>query len=88
MRHPTVLADQRQRLVLVKGGRGSRLLDRAVKISENGVDRSGKPLKVVSREMQVIFGTFGGRLSIQRSPPRWIEAAYASQAAAYIRGLA
>ena len=83
VRHASILADQRHRLVLVKGGDGSRLLTKAVKISEIGMDRSGKPLKVLSNEMQRVFGTFGGRVSIQRSPPRWIDPNFSQQAAEY-----
>lgn len=87
VRHPSVLGEQRQRLVLVQGGAGSRLLSKAVKISELGSDRSGKPLKVLSREMQAVFGTFGGHVSIQRSPPRWVASMYADGAAKYLRML-
>ncbi len=72
VRHESVFLDQRDRLVLVKGGSGSRLLTKAVKISVMGRDRAGKPLKVLSPEMQQIFGDFGGKLSFQRSPTRWV----------------
>lgn len=87
VRQPEILADQRRRLVLIKGGPGSRLLDKAVKISDIGVDRSGKPLKVLSHDMQAIFGTFEGRISIQRSPPRWVHATSLLSAAEYVRTL-
>jgi Nucleotide modification associated domain 3 len=87
VRHMSLFVEQYQRLVLVKGGDGSRLLKRAVKISEVSVDRAGKPLKVVSREMQAIFGTFGGHISIQRSPPRWVDGTQAHRAAEYLRSL-
>ena len=74
VRHLAMFEEQRSRLVLVKGGAGSRLLKYAVKISAVGHDKSGRPLKVLSPEMPKIFGTFGGRISIQRSPPRWVAA--------------
>jgi hypothetical protein len=59
---------------------------KAVKISVIGQDRAGKPLKILSPEMQQIFGTFGGKISIQRSPPR-VGVEYVSGAACFMRGL-
>lgn len=88
VRHESVFFDQRDRLVLVKGGSGSRLLTKAVKISVVGQDRSGKPLKVLSPEMQQIFGNFDGKLSFQRSPTRWVANEYVLGAARFVRGLA
>jgi Nucleotide modification associated domain 3 len=88
VRHESVFLDQRDRLVLVKGGAGSRLLTKAVKISVMGQDRAEKPLKVLSPEMQQIFGAFGGRISIQRSSPRWVANEHVSGAARFVRGLA
>jgi hypothetical protein len=73
VRYPSVFQKQRDELVLVKGGPGSRLLEKAHRISSVGVNRSGQPLKILSPEMQRVFGTFGGKVSIQRSPPRWVE---------------
>jgi hypothetical protein len=75
-------------LVLVKGGCGSRFLTKAVKISVMGRDRAGKPLKVLSREMQQIFGRFDGKLSFQRSPTRWVANEHVPAAACFVRGLA
>jgi hypothetical protein len=88
VRHESVFFDQRDRLVLVKGGSGSRLLTKAVKISVMGRDRAGKPLKVLSPEMQQIFGAFDGKLSFQRSPTRWVANEYVAGAACFVRGLA
>jgi Nucleotide modification associated domain 3 len=85
--HQTIFLNQRDRLVLIKGGAGSRLLTKAVKISVPGQDRSGRPLKVLSSEMQRIFGDFNGRPSIQRSPPRWVDSGHVSGAARFVRGL-
>lgn len=64
--------DRRSSLVLVKGGTGSRLLERAVCISQDGADRNGKRIKVLSKKMRRVFGEFNGKVGIQRSPPRWI----------------
>jgi hypothetical protein len=87
VRHRSLFEVQRDRLVLVKGAPGSRLLDRAVLISEPGVDRSGRTLHVISSEMRAIFGDFDGRVSIQRSPPRWVAPAFSARAAAFVRSL-
>jgi Nucleotide modification associated domain 3 len=87
VRHGAIFLKQRDRLVLVKGGSGSRLLNQAVKISSPGQDRAGKPLKVLSSEMQRIFGSFDGKLSFQRSPTRWVANEYVSGAVCFVRGL-
>lgn len=87
VRHESVFLEQRDRLVLVKGGPGSRLLNKAKKISVMGADRSGKPLKVLSPEMQAILGGFGGRISFQRSPTRWVSEEFTNQAASFVRQL-
>ncbi len=83
VRHEKIFQEQRDRLVLVKGAPGSRLLTRAVLISVLGEDRAGKPLKVLSPQMQQIFGEFGGKLSFQRSPTRWVAAEHAHRAAEF-----
>jgi hypothetical protein len=87
VRHEAVYQRQRDRLILVKGRPGSRLFERAVRISSTGKDVKGRELKVLSREMQAIFGDFSGRISIQRSPPRWIDHQYVRKSAAYVRSL-
>ena len=87
VRHRAVYREQRGRLVLVKGDRGSRLLTTAVKINVVGTDRTGKPLKVLSPEMQRFFGRFGGKLSFQRSPTRWVDEDHVEKAAHFVRGL-
>ena len=87
VRDPRVLEDQYERLVLVKGGPGSRLLMRAACISEMSTDTVGHPLKVISSRMRGIFGDFGGRLSLQRSPPRWVDQRHVEVAARFIREL-
>ena len=87
VRHRPVFARQREQLVLVKGTPASRLLERAVLLSETGVDRTGRPLKVISRSMRKVFGDFGGKVSLQRSPPRWVAAEYVATAGRFIRSL-
>jgi len=87
VRYPSVFKLQRDQLVLVKGGPGSRLLRKARKISAEGQDRAGKPLKVLSPAMQRVFGDFGGRVSIQRSPPRWVESAFVEKAIKFVEKL-
>jgi len=87
VRYPTVFTYQRNDLVLVKGGPGSRLFQKAHQISGEGKDRAGNPLKVLSSAMQKVFGTFGGHVSIQRSPPRWVEAEFVDKAMRYVKDL-
>jgi hypothetical protein len=85
--HPSVFRRDKPNLVLVKGGPGSRLFDKAYCISATSRDRAGNPLKVLSSEMRKVFGTFGGRNSIQRSPPRWVAPAFVDKAVDYLEGL-
>lgn len=87
VRYPTIFARQKDDLVLVKGGPSSRLFKKAHRVSVDGRDRSGKPLKVLSPAMQNVFGTFGGHVSIQRSPPRWVEAGFVNKAVGVLRDL-
>lgn len=87
VRYRTVFEQQKDDLVLVKGGPGSRLFRKAHQISSEGKDRADKPLKVLSPEMQKVFGTFGGHISIQRSPPRWVDVGYVDKAIEFVRGL-
>lgn len=85
--HRGSLPEQWPRLVLVKGGPGSRLLERAVQISCMGKDRRGRPLKILSPEMRDVFGGFGGHVSIQRSPTRWVDSTFVQGAADFVRSL-
>ena len=87
VRYPSVFKIQREQLVLVKGGPGSRMLKKAHRISAEGNDRSGKPLKVLSPEMQKVFGDFGGNVSIQRSPPRWVDSSFVGKAIELVKKL-
>ena len=87
VRYPTVFKQQKDDLVLVKGGPSSRLFRKAHQISSEGMDRAGKPLKVLSPAMQKVFGSFGGHVSIQRSPPRWVEPEFVKKAIGFVTGL-
>ena len=87
VRHRDVFERQKDRLVLVKGSAESRLLEKAVPMSALGQDVRGKPLKILSPEMQEVFGSFGGRVSFQRSPTRWVDEAYMAGAARFVRSL-
>jgi hypothetical protein len=57
-------------LVVVAGGRDSRLLDKAIVISQKKPDRRGRPTHALSPEMEDLLGISG---FIQRSiPPRFV----------------
>jgi hypothetical protein len=86
-KHKSIFKKQKDDLVLVKGSGKSQLFEKAVCISTTGRDRRGSPLKVLSAEMQTIFGDFDGKISLQRSSPRWIYPEYTEKAADYIRSL-
>lgn len=87
VRYPSVFKKQKSDLVLVKGAIGSRLFRKAHQISSEGKDRAGKPLKVLSPFMQKMFGNFGGHVSVQRSPPRWVEPSFVRKAVELVTGL-
>lgn len=87
VRYPSVFKRQKADLVLVKGGPSSRLFRKAYRISSEGKDRAGKPLKVLSPAMRKVFGDFGGHVSIQRSPPRWVEPRFVERAVSFLKGL-
>ncbi|WP_176060931.1 hypothetical protein [Paraburkholderia sp. BCC1876] len=81
--HDELFKKQKDRLVLVQGGRGSRLLKKAACISTMSTNSAGQPIKVLSQEAQDIFGDFNGKISIQRSPPRWVLSTHIEKAKAY-----
>ncbi len=87
VRYRSVYEKQKERLVLVKGGKGSRLFRKAYKISVEGRDKSGKPLKILSPSMQNVFGDFGGRTAIQRCPPRWVAQDHVEKAITFLKSL-
>lgn len=87
VRHPSLFAQQVNQLVLVKGGLGSRLFQKAHLFSQT-VSATGKPpLKSISTAMRNVFGHFKNRYSFQRSPTRWVDPAYVNSAANFVRAL-
>lgn len=87
VRHRPVFNDQKDRLTLVKGGRGSRLLKKAKRISVQEKNKADKPIHVLSPEMRHIFGDFDGHISIHRSPPRFVYPQFVEKAARFVRSL-
>jgi len=73
--------------VLVRGGPRSRLLKKAHCLSCPSKNKVGQPLKVISPEMQQIFGDFAGKISFQRSPTRWVDGGFVERAAEFVRSL-
>lgn len=84
VRHNEIFQKQEDDLVLIKGTSNSRLLKKAVLLSSMSQDRGGKPLKVLSPEMQEIFGDFNGKISFQRSPTRWVDSSFVQSAYNFI----
>lgn len=79
---------EKKHLVLVNGDPAkSRLFNKAYRISGVGRDCAARPLKVLSREMRKVFGTFGGYNSIQRSPPRWVAPSFVRNAIRFLKDL-
>jgi len=87
VRYSSVFRKQKDRLVLVKGHNRSRLLKKARCISAIGSDSKGRPLHILSPQMQRIFGDFDGHVSIQRSPPRWVSERLVARATAFVTSL-
>ena len=87
VRHKAVFTSQKDRLVLVKGSKRSRLLRKAKRISVLGLNKSARPMHVLSRKMQEVFGDFDGPISIQRSPPRWVDERFVAKASAFVTSL-
>lgn len=87
VRHRSVFEHQQKRLILVKGGRGSRLLKKAKRISVQAKNKAGRLIHVLSPEMRRIFGDFDGHVSIHRSPPRFVFPEHAKKAARFVRSL-
>jgi hypothetical protein len=87
VRHRPVFEDQKDRLILVKGNRRSRLLKKAKRISVFGKNKAGGHIHVLSPEMRHIFGNFNGHVSIHRSPPRFVFPEFVEKAARFVRSL-
>jgi hypothetical protein len=87
VRHPSVFAQQRQALVLVKGGKESRLFHEAHRVGESVRRDDGTFWQMVTPRMQKIFGRFGGIGSLQRSTPRWVEEKLVGRAEEFVLSL-
>lgn len=87
VRHPSVYEDQRDRLLLIGGGAGSRLYSRAHRLGGRVLRDDGSYWQIISPKMARVFGRFGGIGSIQRSTPRWVEPRKVEAAAAFVRSL-
>jgi len=62
--------DTEDLVIIVGNKKKSRLLNKAILISQTKYDRNGKPYQAVSKKMEKMLGISG---SIQRSiPPRFI----------------
>jgi hypothetical protein len=83
----SLFAQQVNQLVLVKGGQGSRLYQKAHLFSQTVNANAKPPLKVISTAMRNIFGHFNNRYSFQRSPTRWVDPYYVIPAASFVRAL-
>lgn len=87
VRHPAVFAEQRERLVLIKGGKGSRLFYKAHLIGETVRRDNGTSWQIITPQMEKVFGRFGGIGSLQRSTPRWVEDRLLSDAEKFVESL-
>ena len=87
VRHRPVFEHQKKRLILVKGGRGSRLLKKARCISVQAKNKAGRLIHVLSPAMRRVFGDFDGHVSIHRSPPRFVFPEHTERAARFVRSL-
>jgi hypothetical protein len=87
VRHRSVFAEQRERLVLIKGGKGSRLFQKAHLVGETVRRENGTSWQIITPQMEKVFGKFGGIGSLQRSTPRWVEEELASGAAKFVESL-
>ena len=87
VRHRTVFAEQRETLVLIKGGKGSRLFQRAHLVGEMVRRDNGTSWQLITPQMEKVFGNFGGIGSLQRSTPRWVEDRLVSAAEKFVESI-
>ena len=85
--HRAIFAEQRERLVLIKGGKGSRLFRNAHLIGETVRRANGTSWQLITPQMERVFGKFGGIGSLQRSTPRWVEDKLVSTAERFLESL-
>jgi Nucleotide modification associated domain 3 len=76
-------------LVLVKGGSGSRLLKKAVRLSapHKRKDKGGHNVFVLDPAMARHFGRFTALNAIQRSIPRWVDEQHIKAASTFLQSL-
>jgi hypothetical protein len=60
---------------------------RLTRSASKGKTERVEPLKVLSPDMQKVFGNFEGRIANQRSPPRWVEPQFVERATEFVKGL-
>src|SRR5439155_14805470 len=65
VRHRDIFAEQRERLVLIKGGKGSRLFRKAHLVGETVRRKNGTSWQFITPQMEKVFGKFGGIGSLQ-----------------------
>ena len=87
VRHPDIFVHDHEELVLVKGGPESRLLERAVPISDRRPNRRGRATFVLSEPMAEIFGPLSGGGFIERCSPRWISGTFVDSAVSFVSAL-
>lgn len=87
VRHPVVFAHDREKLVLIKGGKGSRLFRKAHHLGETVRRENGTSWQIITPQMQKVFGRFGGIGSLQRSTPRWVEEKLISKAEQFVESI-
>ncbi len=87
VRHRAIFAEQRERLVLIKGGKGSRLFRTAHLVGETVQRENGTSWQLITPKMEKVFGEFGGIGSLQRSTPRWVENKLVSKAEKFMESL-
>lgn len=88
VRHPTIFSEQRDNLLLIKGGPGSRLFQQAHLVGESVCRENGTWWQMITPQMAEVFGRFGGIGSLQRSTPRWVEKNLVSRAEKFVESLA
>lgn len=85
VRHEDIFQHDHHTLVLVKGSPGSRLLTRAVPISNKKPNRRGRGTFVLSEAIGEIFGPLSAGGFIERCSPRWIDPSFVHSASAFVR---
>lgn len=82
---PEVQAEEK--LVLIKGGKGSRLFKKAHLLGERNLRPDGTYWQIITPKMEKVFGKFGGIGSLQRSTPRWVEEGLVAKAEKFVESL-